>query len=276
MADLNLDINYFDHIKTKKLIERLGRGAEVLPLRLWCYTAKHYARDGKLAGHDAGDVEEAIGWWGKPGECVSALVEARFLDSKKSKTPCFAVHNWLKRSGHLAAFAKRARDAANARWERERIARKAHAQALPKQCSSIAKHPPNPTHQPNPPNPPNPTHQPTKPTVPGARAGEGPAGSNGAAGAGGGAARGEAGSGNGMGLGRALGAAFDEVSAGRVLEVQSLLAQVGVGGESQKQLIGRKDITVDRVRAELAKIRSDPKVDNVAAVLVHRLNKRPS
>jgi hypothetical protein len=114
MADLNLDLGYFQHLKTKRIVKALGRGADVLPLRLWCYTGQHYALDGRLAGHAAEDIEAAVDWWGKSGEMVKAMVEIRHLDVDADGT--YMVHGWLERSGHLAAFQERARKAAKARW----------------------------------------------------------------------------------------------------------------------------------------------------------------
>lgn len=113
MADLNLDIHYFEHLKTKRLVARLGRGSDVLPLRLFCYTAKHYAKDGRLTSHTGEDIEAAVGWWGKRGECTRNLHEVRFLDMDGDT---YVVHGWEERSGHLSAFAKRAKAAAQARW----------------------------------------------------------------------------------------------------------------------------------------------------------------
>lgn len=60
MASLNLDMDYFGHPKTKRLVGLLGRGAEVLPLRLWCHVGKYHAQDGRLAGYSPQEIE-AIG-----------------------------------------------------------------------------------------------------------------------------------------------------------------------------------------------------------------------
>jgi hypothetical protein len=152
MADLNLDINYFDHLKTKRLIGSLGKGSEVLPLKLWCYTAKHYPIDGKLAGHSAEDVEAAIGWWGKSGDCVRAMVVSKFIDEKRG---IYFVHNWLTRSGHLAAFSVRASNAAKARWSKVNGAKNGDAQASPSIAQAAASNAPTKPTQPTKPDQPN-------------------------------------------------------------------------------------------------------------------------
>ena len=67
MPYLNLDLNYFDHIKTKRLVGLLGRGSEVLPIRLWCACGKHRAESGKLDGYSAQEIESLVEWWGESG-----------------------------------------------------------------------------------------------------------------------------------------------------------------------------------------------------------------
>lgn len=72
MTNLNLDPDYFDHPKTNRLIGLLGRGAEGLPIKLWCFCAKYRAKDGNLIGYSPQEIELAVKWWGKPGEAVDA------------------------------------------------------------------------------------------------------------------------------------------------------------------------------------------------------------
>lgn len=132
MPDLNLDPNYFSHRKTKRLIDLLCKGAEVLPLKLWCYCGRHHARDGKLTGYSEQEIEKLVDWWGKRGACVTALIEAGFLVKLKAG---YAVRNWREHQGHFALYEDRARHAATVRWDRERAA-KANA------CSSAASIPP--------------------------------------------------------------------------------------------------------------------------------------
>jgi hypothetical protein len=57
----------------------------------------------------------------------------------------------------------------------------------------------------------------------------------------------------------------------RLIQVQSRLSRLGVNHETQKELIGRHDVTPARIDAELADIRAGPGVEDVAGVLVHRL-----
>lgn len=113
MAELNLDIGYFSHRKTMRLIGLLGKGSEVLPIRLWCYTALHHAETGWLADYSAQEIESILGWWGEPGRMLEAMLSVKFIDTIDSG---YYVHNWHKRAGHLIAFHIRAKKGARGRW----------------------------------------------------------------------------------------------------------------------------------------------------------------
>lgn len=112
MPYLNLDISYFEHIKTIRLVGLLGKGSAELPLRLWCYCAKNCIV-GNLKGYSTQEIEHIVCWWGKPGECVEALVKVRFIDKTSDG---YTVHKWDEIQGHIQAFHERAKTAARARW----------------------------------------------------------------------------------------------------------------------------------------------------------------
>lgn len=114
MADLNLDLDYFSHPKTVRLMGILGRGSEVLPIKLWCYCGKYHAESGRLMDYSAQELEAALGWWGKPGEAVEALLKIGFLQSEENG---FKVHDWTEYQGHIGAIKKRNKKVAKNRWE---------------------------------------------------------------------------------------------------------------------------------------------------------------
>lgn len=128
MADsINLDIGYFDHIKTVRLASMLGRGAEMLPVRLWCYCGMHPKDNGALTDFSANDVEAVVlKWWGKPGQAVEAMVKCGFLDFDGTT---YIAHGFNEKNGHIIAFHHRAVHAANVRWGKLDV----------DVCSSIAK-----------------------------------------------------------------------------------------------------------------------------------------
>src|SRR5579884_4321260 len=111
MPSLNLDLDYFDHPKTKRLVGLLGRGTEVLPIRLWCYCGKYHAKDGRLAGHAAQEIESLVGWWGKPGRFIDALVKVGFAEWQDN---ALVIHDWIEHAGHIEAYRQRASAAASA------------------------------------------------------------------------------------------------------------------------------------------------------------------
>lgn len=115
MASLNVDPSYPTHRKTIRLCSILGDGADILPIRLWCYVAVHFYQDGKLADLTEPEIEKIIQWWGKkPGQCVKALLDVKFLCQNEDKT--FYCYAWLEHNGHIAAYKERAKKAAASRY----------------------------------------------------------------------------------------------------------------------------------------------------------------
>jgi hypothetical protein len=135
MPYLNLDLDYFDHPKVVRLVGQLGRGSDLLPVRLWCYCGKYHAEDGELIGYSPLEIETAIKWWGQAGKAVEILVLMNFLE----KTPDgYQVHDWASINGHISALKKRAQDGAAERWRRYREEKAKDAQAMLKHSSSNA------------------------------------------------------------------------------------------------------------------------------------------
>jgi hypothetical protein len=114
---LNLDPDYFTHPKTVRLAGLLGPGADILPIRLWAYCAKHHPVVGALNGYSARELEAVIGWQGPPGKAVEGLVKVGFL---KNQPEGYLIHDWKDHEGHIVAFTKRAKHANKIRWEKLR------------------------------------------------------------------------------------------------------------------------------------------------------------
>lgn len=133
MPDINLDCDYFDHPKTRRLIGLLGRGAAELPLRLWTYCGKFHPESGRLAGHSAQEIESIVQWWGKSGDMVNAMLRVGFIEEEKDGT--LSVHNFKDRQGHIAALKERGKKAAVARWAKLRGDATSNAQTLLEQSS---------------------------------------------------------------------------------------------------------------------------------------------
>jgi hypothetical protein len=129
---INLEADYFDHPKTRRLIGLLGKGSEVLPIRLWCWCARYHAENGMLTDYSTQEIESCVGWWGEPGQFVEAMVKVGFMESNGTS---YYVHEFAERNGHIAAFKERAKKGAEARWSKIRDA-SSNATSIPKQCST--------------------------------------------------------------------------------------------------------------------------------------------
>ena len=121
MPYLNLDPNYFDHPKTKRLVGLLGPMADVLPIRLWSYCARVHAKDGAMRGYTASEIESVIRWSGAPNKAVRAMTEVGYIVKSKRG---YACKDWHQHQGHLEAFSRRGKIAAAAKW-------KAYAKGMP-------------------------------------------------------------------------------------------------------------------------------------------------
>lgn len=142
MASLNLDLDYFNHPKTVRLVGLLGRGAEVLPVRLWCYCGKFHCDDGRLTNYSPQEIESLAGWWGKEGVMLEAMLRVGFMLKEESG---YAMHDWKEHQGHIKVFKVRAVNAAKKRWAkldassmREAIDEHDSSNALAGQCSAYS------------------------------------------------------------------------------------------------------------------------------------------
>jgi uncharacterized protein (DUF3820 family) len=115
MPSLNLDLNFEDHPKTRRLIGILGDDADALPVRLWLYCGRIHPKDGRMKGYSIGEVEAAMRWRGEPGVAVAAMLKVAYIKKTASGYECV---DWLQHEGHLKAFSERGRKAATARWSK--------------------------------------------------------------------------------------------------------------------------------------------------------------
>ena len=114
MPSLNLSLDFFDHPKTQRLIGALGAGAESLPIRLWCYTAKFHFRDGVLDGYSKESLENICRWNGEKGALIRELISIGFLEQIEGG---FKVHDWKDHAGHFLIYHKKAVLMNKTRWK---------------------------------------------------------------------------------------------------------------------------------------------------------------
>ncbi len=116
MAYINLDLAFPRHPKTRRLVGLLGRGAEMLLIRLWCYCGEHHCETGALTGYSEQEIETIVEWWGAKGVAVDAMVKVGFL--VKDEKGGYHVKDWLEHSGHLRMLKVRAKANAEKRWRK--------------------------------------------------------------------------------------------------------------------------------------------------------------
>lgn len=114
MSQINVDENYFDHIKSKRLKARLGDLADVLPIRLWCYAAKHHPENGILKGYTAPELASLIEYTGNAENMLLALLEFNFL--LKTAPDTYKINQWEDYQGHIISFKRRGKMNAEKRW----------------------------------------------------------------------------------------------------------------------------------------------------------------
>ncbi len=152
MPSLNLDINYFTHPKTMRLVARLGAGAAEIPPRLWAYAAKYHVEDGELQGYEPAELLHLAGITAEdPVGLMATLVLLKWLDKTENG---WTVHDWQEHAGHLVAFSERAKKANAVRWDKYRSLKdsKDDTQGLPARGSrNPPTYPPALPNQPYPP-----------------------------------------------------------------------------------------------------------------------------
>jgi len=98
-TDIRLDVDFYGHPKTIKLIRRLGFEGVVCLQRLWLFAAKHKC-DGDLDGMDEEEIAIASGWNNDPSTFVATLVQLRWLDVDNET---YSLHKWIDRNGYAAS-----------------------------------------------------------------------------------------------------------------------------------------------------------------------------
>lgn len=135
MAEINVDQNYFQHIKTKRLVARLGFGAESIPLKLWCYAASHAPMDGVLKGFTADEIKMLCEWPSNALSMLEALLDLNFLYKIKGG---FKINEWEKHQGHIISYKIRAIKGAEGRWKKIENLYTNHASSIASEQLSIA------------------------------------------------------------------------------------------------------------------------------------------
>lgn len=143
MPSLNIDLNFFEHPKLKRLRGLLNPNAEAYLIRLWAHVGKFHPEDGILKNFSKLEIEGIAGWDGEKNKMLEAFLKTGFIE-KVGKW--YEIHDWREHEGHLLVFKERAKLAAEGRWGNRINKDKSdkNASSTPKggskQCPYIAVH----------------------------------------------------------------------------------------------------------------------------------------
>lgn len=137
MPYLNLDLDFPEHPKTKRLRARCGKDAHWNLVELWRFAGRYHPETGDLSDYTPEEIESFSAWDGDKQCLYSALALLGFIDEKDGRK---LLHDWLDHQGHLAAFKIRAKKGAEKRWGKLRrgAQRKHRKLQLNKELSSNA------------------------------------------------------------------------------------------------------------------------------------------
>jgi len=95
-SDIRLKCNFINHIKTKKLIKKLGYEGFYSLISLWCYAAQNKPKG--VLDIPVEDIAIASNWSGDPEMFISALLQCGFLE--KSNGGALVLHDWEEHNRH--------------------------------------------------------------------------------------------------------------------------------------------------------------------------------
>ena len=135
LRDMRLDVDFIHHPKIRKLIRRTGLEGFYSLIALYSLAAKIYTK-GLLKDCNPQDIEDMCDWNGDANIFVNILLELKLLDQNEEG---YSIHDWKEHQGfvfHTEERSQRARDAANARWNKGNDSTKQseNASSMPDAC----------------------------------------------------------------------------------------------------------------------------------------------
>lgn len=117
MPSINVDVDYFEHFKTKRLVSKLGEGSEIIPIRLWILASRFYPENGVFKNLENQELLDLAGVkCNKDATSIlQALEETGFLNKTRWG---YQIHEWEEYQGHIIAYKIRGKHAAKKRWEK--------------------------------------------------------------------------------------------------------------------------------------------------------------
>lgn len=128
---IRVDCSFFHHRKTNRLRALIENDALWVPPALWAFAAE-YQPDGDFKDYSDKELAISIGYTGNAQALLQALLQAGFLDKNKK------IHDWAIHNEYHTSHSEKARKAAVARWEKERIKKESKRREERGSASSIA------------------------------------------------------------------------------------------------------------------------------------------
>ena len=121
-TDFRIEVGFFDHHKTRRLIASLGLPAVWSLMRLWEFATVNKP-DGELRGMTPSDIAAACHYEADPDSFLAELERLGWINREYSHgVPVFSLHDWQEHQPFVVnAPARRdaARKAAESRWKKQ-------------------------------------------------------------------------------------------------------------------------------------------------------------
>ncbi len=111
---VRVNCNFFSHRKTAKLRSLIGDDAFWLPPRWWAYAAENQP-DGIFKDYTGPELATLLGYTKDAAKMLDALLQAGFADLDPLR-----IHDWADFNAFHLVFSQRAKNAATARWQKEK------------------------------------------------------------------------------------------------------------------------------------------------------------
>ena len=113
--DMRIDVDFVDHIKTKRLIRKLGFEGFYSLVSLFSIAAKMYSK-GYLTGCTEADIEEFAKWDGEPGLFIETIMDLSMLFLEKDGET-YHIHDWQEHQGWVFRSKERSEQCREAAYE---------------------------------------------------------------------------------------------------------------------------------------------------------------
>lgn len=115
---INIDTDFYDNPKIRQLRIYCGDESPFWLIRLWCYAAKYYPKDGVFLNMERSSIETISGFTGTPGNFIGALERLKLIEKVGE---VFKIHDWKEHAGFLWTYKVNGRAAGKKSGESRRL-----------------------------------------------------------------------------------------------------------------------------------------------------------